>query len=239
MGLQTHKTTSVFHRPQGSIMRITCWATEDGKLVDSYDNCYLVEQGDLHFLIDTCRTLYFDLVVEECDKVGLDAILLTHGHFDHCQNTAALVERFGAKVALSGRDLYLLEDPASQPLKARVPEAEDFAAVAWPAVLRETIPPFKVDVVYGPVKSLHRELGIEATVFGTPGHTQGHVAIDLWNSDLFVGDILMNVGEPVPAMLCFDESAIDESVRRILAIEDDRTIHFGHGEEVAISDLGW
>lgn len=237
MKMQLHKETTVFRRERGSVTRVKCWATQDGVQAGNDDNCYLVEQDGKWAFVDTCRQLFRDLVMEECEKTGLDAIILTHGHFDHCQNAAALVERFGAKVALSGRDLFLLEDQTSQPFSANTDIGRALLSVASKEIEEEKVPPFKIDVVYGEGKSLANELGIDARVFATPGHTQGHVAIDLWDTDLFVGDILMNPGEPVPALLFFDESLIGESVGKILALKGERTIHFGHGNEVLLSEL--
>lgn len=235
--MELRKAVTTFERPQGTIKRIKCWAEGEDVADPTDDNCYLVEQDGRHVLIDTCRSLCRDLVLEELDRTGVDAVALTHGHFDHCQNTAAVVARYGSKVAMSARDIPLMAAQTLQPFKADTDMGRAFKEIAWSELLKQTVEPFDVDYCYHDWMPL-TEIGLDGVVFATPGHTKGHVGIDLWGTDVFVGDILMNIaGAPVRALLFFDGSLIDESVHRILALEGERTIHFGHGDEVLKSHL--
>lgn len=79
-------------------------------------NCYLVQGEEGAVLVDTGYTGYVERLLDTCLGAGVRLIVLTHGHLDHIQNTALLMERLGVPVALHPADLGLLTDQQSQPL---------------------------------------------------------------------------------------------------------------------------
>lgn len=234
MALVPHKEVKTVQRPQGTITEITCWMTEGDEVIGTFDNCYVVEQDGKHILIDSLRTFYWDLLVEELDKTGVDLLVLTHGHFDHSQNARAVVDRFGAPVAMNQEDYALIEDQMSRPLTADTDAGRDLLVIANDGFAKEEVASFNVDIDLQPGMTLN-EYGLDAQVLDASGHTPGHVCIDLWNSDLFVGDAFLNPGEPVRAMIFVDATGVDATIQRILEIDDERTVHFGHGDDVPLS----
>ena len=58
-------------------------------------NCYLVQGEEGAVLVDTGYTGYVELLLDTCLGAGVRLIVLTHGHLDHIQNTALLMERLG------------------------------------------------------------------------------------------------------------------------------------------------
>ncbi len=64
------------------------------------DNCYLVTDGGQAILVDTASGQNLDQVMAECDKYTLKLIVLTHVHFDHAENAAALSARYNVPVAI-------------------------------------------------------------------------------------------------------------------------------------------
>lgn len=84
-------------------------------------NCYLVQGEEGAVLVDTGYTGYVERLLDTCLGAGVRLIVLTHGHLDHIQNTALLMERLGVPAALHPADLGLLTDQQSQPLSAQGP----------------------------------------------------------------------------------------------------------------------
>ena len=82
------------------------------------DNCYVVSSGENAILVDTSSAAAFDQVLAECVKYKMRLIVLTHPHFDHAENAAALAERFNIPVAVHKDDLEIFENYDSQPLKS-------------------------------------------------------------------------------------------------------------------------
>ena len=82
------------------------------------DNCYLVRSGDSAILVDTASGESYDKVLEECSKVNLKLIVLTHPHFDHAENAAKLAAHFNVPVAFHEADEKIFDSFDSQPLKS-------------------------------------------------------------------------------------------------------------------------
>lgn len=210
-----------FERPQGVITQLKFGS----------DNVYLVEQDGRVIVIDTGKTAYRDELFEAIGDVTIDAIVLTHGHFDHVQNADALSKAYGAPVALAQADRAIVPHNDAQPsmksagflgfiLKCK--SASEFK--------NEIIDPFEVAADLAEGVSLS-QFGIDAEIVALPGHTQGSIGIDLWGSDFFCGDALINVSSPRKAMIFQDAEARENSAKRITAL-GSRTIHFGHGDAV-------
>ena len=64
-------------------------------------NCYLVQGEESAVLVDTGYTGYVERLLDTCLGAGVRLIVLTHGHLDHIQNTALLMERLGVPVTAS------------------------------------------------------------------------------------------------------------------------------------------
>lgn len=81
------------------------------------DNCYIVSDGNAAILIDTASAESLNQVIAECDKYDMKLIVLTHVHFDHAQNAAALSKRYDIPVAICKMDEELFESFEKQLLK--------------------------------------------------------------------------------------------------------------------------
>ena len=68
------------------------------------DNCYLVTDGTNAILVDTSSGESRDMVMDACGKYDLKLVVLTHPHFDHAENSAAISEKFGVPVAYHKAD---------------------------------------------------------------------------------------------------------------------------------------
>lgn len=151
-----------------------------------------------------------EIIEEKLRELGLtlEAILLTHGHFDHVGGVRQLA-------ADTGCDVYLC--------------AED---LALPSQL--TAGPLYYTKTYGDGTVL-RLAGLEISVLATPGHTPGSVCL-LTENVLFAGDTLFagSCGRTDLAGGSF--AAIRDSLRRLAALEGDLWVLPGHGESTKLED---
>ena len=147
--------------------------------------------------------------------------LNTHGHFDHLLGGDFLREKYGAQLAMSSKDEFLL--------KGASVSAELFGVKA------DALPE-AIDVDLEGKESI-KFGNTELKIIPTPGHTPGHVAFfEPASKVLFTGDTLFreSIGRtdlPGGAYSWIMRSIIDN----ILPVGDDVKIYPGHGET---SDIG-
>ena len=192
------------------------------------DNCYLVTEGSRAILVDTAGIPYFDQVAAECDKYEMQLIVLTHVHFDHAENAAALSGRYGVPVAIHRKDEELFESFDKQPLKA--------SGLVGRAVLGLSLKVLENTRVERPDHLIYVRdgddlgaYGIDAKVIELPGHTLGSIGVDVEGKHLIVGDALDNWIRPGIAHLFHDRDAVRKSAEKIRAM-GDRIIYYGHGK---------
>ena len=192
------------------------------------DNCYVVSEGKSAILIDTSSGACVDQVIAECDKYEMKLIVLTHVHFDHAENAAALSKRYNIPVAVSKTDEELFESYDRQPLRSYGLVGKIVLGLSL-NVLRNTKvekPENLIFVKDGDDLSFY---GIKAKIIGLPGHTLGSIGVDVEQKHLFVGDELDNWLRPALGHLYYDFDAIKDSARKIKGL-GTRTIYYGHGK---------
>lgn len=161
---------------------------------------------------------------------GVDRIVLTHGHVDHCGSAAELKASTGVPVMAGAGDAAAIRAGAALP----PPVFEDWEVPIYQRVsvgLPESAPPVPVDqeLVDGDVL----EFGGGAEILAIPGHTQGSIAIHLpRHGVLFTGDTIANVGAVMLGTFNQDREQTVASFRRLAALEVE-TACFGHGEPIA------
>ena len=71
-------------------------------------NCYLVTEGKTNILIDAEVSL--DKLAKETTKI--DAVLITHAHFDHIKNLEKISQAYNCKIYLHELAVEKLADPS-------------------------------------------------------------------------------------------------------------------------------
>ena len=191
------------------------------------DNCYLVTDGGQAILVDTASGQNLDQVMAECDKYTLKLIVLTHVHFDHAENAAALSARYGVPVAIHRKDEELFDSFDKQPLKSSGLVGCVVLGMSL-KVLRNTTVARPDNLIYVEEGDDLNAYGFNAKVIELPGHTLGSIGLDVEGRHLLVGDALDNWIRPGPGRLLYDKEATRKSTENIRAL-GDRTIYYGHG----------
>ncbi len=184
-------------------------------------NCYLAICPETHSgaIIDPgwSGDALNDLAVRE--GVNLEAILLTHAHFDHLAGAAALKRLSGAA---------LLAHPDT---RATIAEAPDHARL-WGFQV-EPVPELDAELAEGQIL----EIGtLRLSVLFTPGHAPGHVCFyEPTAGAIFDGDVLFNRGIGRSDLPGGDHETLMRSIReQLLTLPDETAVYSGHGPATTI-----
>lgn len=191
-------------------------------------NCYLIKENDKAILVDTAREKYKNKILEICKKNNVQLIVLTHGHVDHVQNAAFLSKELGVPVAINKADLKLLGNNMNEKLSAHKLLGRIVLKLSEDSFKNDIIPSFMPSVYLNEGDSLSN-FGINCTVIQLPGHTEGSIGLNVWGTDLLVGDALMNMFYPTVSMLYGDKKQMLLSADKISKLGKIK-IHFGHGK---------
>ena len=165
-------------------------------------NCYMAwaEGSDKCILIDPGYEPELLLEQVRRNRKELEAILLTHGHFDHVGGVKQIAAETGCKV-------YICAEELKQPL--RYSDGLHYTDT----------------VAEGDVLEL---AGLTLQVLHTPGHTPGCVCY-LCGDTLFSGDTLFAGTCGRTDLPGGDFKAIQASLQRLAALEGDLKVLPGHG----------
>jgi hydroxyacylglutathione hydrolase len=207
------------------------------------DNCFLL-RGERTIFIDGGAWGGFSsfkrgLRALNVDPKEIELILLTHGHWDHITCLSDIQKMTGAKVAVHGRDRFMVET-GEPPFPDGVNAWGKLMSWSAKALLRRKLPKVKVDVVIDDNSMSLHEFGIPGKVVYTPGHSMGHVSIILDSGNAFVGDMAMNDWylrlTPGLPILADDINMVVESWRKILPMGIKR-IYPAHGMDFPVEAM--
>ncbi|MCI1956517.1 MAG: MBL fold metallo-hydrolase [Oscillospiraceae bacterium] len=155
---------------------------------------------------------------EAVRKTGnVQAILLTHGHFDHISGVRKLRELTGAKVCLYSDEIPFVRNGTLN-LSA--------------ALFGSEVPPFPVDVPVHDDDTI-RLGGLKIRVLHTPGHTAGGCCFVVEDA-IFSGDTLMKLSYGRTDFPTGSDSQMLGSLRRLSELKGDFRVYPGHGSETTL-----
>ena len=193
------------------------------------DNCYLVTDGTNAVLVDTSSGESREMVMDACSKYDLKLVVLTHPHFDHAENAAAISEKFGVPVAYHRADDGIFDSYDSQPLRSY--GLVGFVVLQMSLkVLREIKVERPANCVFVAEGDTLEDYGFpDVKVIELPGHTAGSIGLLVQDHSLIAGDALDNWIAPGMGHLCADLGAMKSTYAKIRAL-GPRTIYYGHGK---------
>ena len=173
-------------------------------------NCYIIhdEASKSCCVLDPGYTPEVILDYLDKKKLTVEAILLTHGHFDHVGGVKQLASETDC-------DVYLCADDLSMP----------------PMMTAGSLYYTKT---YGEGDVLHLA-GLTIYVLQTPGHTPGSVCL-LTENAMFSGDTLFCRSCGRTDLPGGDWAAITKSLRRLASFETNYWVFPGHGESTTLAE---
>ena len=172
-------------------------------------NCYLLEgENGGCLVIDPGYCADLILKFAENHSLTIEAILLTHGHFDHVGAVRELAAETGCRVFLCEMDLSMPP-----------------AVTAGPLYYTDT---------YGEGDTLTLA-GLTFSVLHTPGHTPGSVCL-CFENDLFSGDTLFAGSCGRTDLPGGNTSQMRDSLRRLSKLEINYAVYPGHGESTTLDE---
>ncbi|MGN1370461.1 MAG: MBL fold metallo-hydrolase [Aristaeellaceae bacterium] len=169
------------------------------------DHCVLIDPGAEE-----------EFVAQAVGERKVDAVLLTHAHFDHMLHAQPWLDR-GAKLYVHALDAQALRSPSlnlSQVINTSL-----------------VLPRADVELQDGDVV---REAGLELTVLHTPGHTPGGVCY-LNGSTLFSGDTLFYGSYGRIDFPGGDVHEMIASLKRLMQLPAETVAYPGHGMKTKIA----
>lgn len=192
-------------------------------------NVYLIRGQKGSILIDAGISRYRKKIARVCSDASVKLIVLTHGHFDHCQNAAYLSEKLNCPVGIGKEDAAMLFEEKKRKVYGKGIWGSFYAGVSNWSIRHNKIEPVRPDVILEEGMSLTK-YGVEAAVVSLPGHTKGSIGILLKDGTLFVGDAMQNVFSPSVTWCYEDRESALRSVEAIKTIKAEK-ICYGHGKE--------
>ena len=186
------------------------------------ENCYVVRRDGAAggLIVDPGEEPERILGAVEQLGIRIEAILITHCHFDHIGAVAPVAEATGAPVYCPEIEVPVLADIMSY--------------VPWPG--------------FGPYESYEADhtvaggerlelAGMEIDVLFTPGHSPGHVTYSIGDElALFSGDVLFKGSVGRTDLPGGDWTTLLESIRGLVeGLPEETTVYPGHME---ITTLG-
>ena len=165
-------------------------------------NCYILKNGDQAVVIDPGYQPETVLAHLRRENLTLEAILLTHGHFDHVGAVKELAAQTQCRVYI-------------HPAEDTMPSMMTAGKLYYTHTYDE-----------GDILEL---AGLTVRVLSTPGHTPGSVCL-LCQDVLFSGDTLFAGSCGRTDLPGGDWPTIQKSLKRLSGIEADYTVCPGHGE---------
>ena len=178
-------------------------------LGDYQTNCYILHQEGNRDCLVIDPGYEPEIILSYLSEKGLtlQAILLTHGHFDHVGAVRELAAQTDCQVYLNPKEL------------------------AMPPML--TAGPLYYTNSYGEGDQLDIA-GISLQVLETPGHTPGSVCL-ITDNNLFSGDTLFRGSCGRTDLPCGDHRAMTESLKRLAALREDYNVYPGHGSNTTLA----
>lgn len=178
------------------------WITKNGyqihQLLGGRINAFSISNGSRVLLVDTGRTNKWGILTKRIDKIcrqegSLDALILTHSHFDHAENAAYIKEKYKAPIIVQHNEAGFLEK-GNNPAIAGSFFLTKWVTDLWGRKIESYFhyKPAEWDILVDDRYDL-TGWGFNAYIMHTPGHTAGSMSIIVDNEIALAGDAIFGI----------------------------------------------
>ena len=204
------------------------------QVLGGFYNAYLLINSQEIFLIDTGRQKNFPLLEQNLKKIidghQIQYLILTHTHYDHCENAASIKESWGTKVIVSNKEAgYLKRGSTPLPRGTNLftyvlSNLGNRYATSW-YLYKPVIPDVEINGSYSINESIK--------IISTPGHSVGSVSVVIKDQYAIVGDALF--GSPMGSIFphfADEEKQLFDTWKELLNNTNCHTFLPGHGKPI-------
>lgn len=177
-------------------------------------NCYILIE-DKHAIIIDPGKKEERIIANIPNDVIVDAICLTHGHFDHIGAVDKLHEYYHCPIYLDSDDEVLVKH-------CKYNQMDSYSG----SINYDTIP-------YDFPKTMINNFELE--VIKASGHTEGSCLL-IYQNLMFAGDVIFKRSVGRTDLFMGNESKMRQSLKMIKQLDPDLLIYPGHGEITNLAD---
>ena len=177
------------------------WVTNSGyklfQILGGRSNVFLLTNGKVNILIDTSVSRLWNKLQEQLDLLEIktiDYLILTHAHIDHAANAARIKMKYNASVIIHQHEVeYLITGENSIPNGTAIITrliVKFISKFVSSGMLKYE--PCKPDIIITSDFNLV-EIGFNASLIYTPGHTKGSISLVIDDDIAVVGDTMFGI----------------------------------------------
>lgn len=177
------------------------WVTKSGykviQILSGRSNVFLLTNGKKNILVDTSVSRLWAKLQRQLDKLNIktiDYLILTHAHIDHAANANRIKAKYKSPVIIHKNDAIFLSKGDTIIPKGTTfitkPMVNILSKFVSPSLLKYE--PCKPDLIVNSDYEL-KEIGFNAYLTHTPGHTNGSLSLIVDDEIAIVGDTMFGV----------------------------------------------
>jgi hydroxyacylglutathione hydrolase len=179
---------------------VKTWETKSGcritRVLAGRSNVFLLSMGEKNILVDSSPGSRWKKLDRRLRRLGiarLDALILTHSHYDHAGNAARLREKYEATVIVHRSEAFALAGgEAIIPRGTNVLGRLLIDGLGKKLAPRLKSPPCRPDILVDEVLPLDG-FGFNARIIHTPGHSPGSQCVIVDDEIALVGDAMFGI----------------------------------------------
>ncbi len=176
------------------------WKTKSGhevfQIMSGRSNVFLLTNGQTNILIDTSVPRLWHRLQKYLDCLdikSIDYLILTHTHFDHAANAKKIKEKFKPYIIVQKAEaVYLLNGDNILPKGSTFITRHLVNIIGKRLISNYKYEPCQPDLLVDSEYNL-KEMGYNAYLIHTPGHTIGSMSLIIDDEIALVGDTMFGV----------------------------------------------